>query len=375
MIIIPELRLGYQHIPKVATTSMFRWLYTLCQENCSLSEESKINPGNVRQFFIKKDSEVATLVDNTAENISQYEDFYRFAITRDPVKRFISMYSNRVVHHRELSSQAKCAERLEQSDLQFDPEINHLISNLDEYFNCAAIIKHHSVSLMNRLGPDLTVFSRIADISQIDDVLSEIGSFWQSNGLEISPQKVERLQTGGPKLALNALSNDSFERLLEYYAEDYENVPTVSIENIKEEYKKSCDSGESNPTIEFRNIEKSMISVIEDQTDLVDFFKIWPLNKVAITESPVTLIGIVLIGSSFKQENWELFWVEDGVEQKLKWKLPSPKIAEKFTSHPFAANARFKLDDVQLKPDVPVDIMLRNIDGEQHRVAQLQLRK
>ena len=91
MIIIPKLKLGYQNIPKVATTSLFSWLYHFHAN--SEAEEEK-----ARKYFLSGKNSIT--LKNTLEDIHEYKDYFKFAITRDPIKRFLSMYSNRVVYHR-----------------------------------------------------------------------------------------------------------------------------------------------------------------------------------------------------------------------------------------------------------------------------------
>ena len=110
MLIIEDLRLGYQHVPKVATTSMFHWMYRLIHDaHVATGAPSVVVK---RRFFTEGPS-----VQNAETAVAPYKDYFRFALTRDPIKRFLSMYSNRVVHHRELSARSRAAERLEQAAL------------------------------------------------------------------------------------------------------------------------------------------------------------------------------------------------------------------------------------------------------------------
>ena len=154
------------------------------------------------------------------------------------------MYRNRVVLRRELSASADCADALRAAGLQFDPEIDEMVSQLDEYLACSPIIFHHTRPMMDFVGPDLSVYMRIVDISEIDQIVAEIHAYWRDNKLqhrdEVEPTgRLGHFQTGGPIMGLSDLSPESFERLLNYYIRDYQNIPSVSAQNIQQEYAKT----------------------------------------------------------------------------------------------------------------------------------------
>jgi hypothetical protein len=241
MLMIPDLRVGYQNIPKVATTSLFGWLY----QAIALVKTGKppVHPFHRREFFSGGPGRppLAREVANTAGGVAPYRDFYCFAITRDPLRRFLSMYSNRVVFHRELAANRR-GNLLERAGLEPDPEINLLVDRFDAYCKVQGSVLHHASPMMGRLGPDLGVYRRIVDIAGVQQCIDEIAAHLAARGHADAVAKLPvlgRSQTGGPKLGLEVLNPFSFEKLLDYYREDYAQLPTVDLQATKEAWRKA----------------------------------------------------------------------------------------------------------------------------------------
>ena len=137
MILFPKLSIGYQDLPKVASTSLFNFFHI------SMYGSEYIATGNVHihGYFNKSLCPDVQVVSNHQKQHIPFRDFFRFTITRDPIKRFLSMYSNRVIYHRELSINSKLSQRLMNSGLSCDPQINELIDCWDAYLECANTIK------------------------------------------------------------------------------------------------------------------------------------------------------------------------------------------------------------------------------------------
>jgi|GEM_PF-923282 len=252
MIIIPDLKIGYQDVPKVASTSFFNWFYQcLYRREFDPYNQDAAQPIWIHMYFRMGRCPEALRVDNKKEQMRDFADCYRFTITRDPVKRFLSMYSNRVLHHRELAADSVVAGKLAEAGLAPDPDINTLVDNIEAYMNCQPSIHHHGRPMIDFLGPDLTVYERFFDISETHALIEEIKDHWVRNEIDAVHRvpKLSRDQTGGRKLGLSDLTPESFEKLLAYYSEDYERVPSVSLESIKEEYSRTLSGSISVPDL------------------------------------------------------------------------------------------------------------------------------
>jgi hypothetical protein len=388
MLVIPQLKLGYQDSPKIASTSLFDYLHmTLygCEYEGHLKNNKKVNA--IHGFFRYGLCVDVVQVENVMSSVQMYDSFYRFTITRDPVKRFISMYSNRVVHFRELSELSKPASRLIDCGLPFDPQINDLVDNLDAYMQCQQSIFHHARLQMDFLGPDLSVFNRIADITAVGEVVNEIRAFWVREGMveicERAPLEPGRKQTGGPKLGLNVLSPDSFERLIEYYRKDYENLPTVSLQAIKDEYIKARCIGEAEPVVfpslpkgnANKRVEKPSagqpVKVKKEECPLTELVRI-NLPEDMEAARPFLLKGVVVL-KGLSRDGWKLVADDGSGVREMEWGLPSPWLAERIHGNPDASMARFRLAGVKLNGDNPIQIWLESFDKQRQLLATISV--
>lgn len=131
----------------------------------------------------------------------ELKPFRRFALVRDPVARFLSGYSNRVLHYRELSIEAAGRDLLREG-LPPDPDIATFVENYIGYLSCSRPMARHFLKQQKFIGADAGYFERIFRLEQLDDLVTFVNS---ECGREA---KMPRLQTGGPKLDFFALPED-----------------------------------------------------------------------------------------------------------------------------------------------------------------------
>lgn len=193
--------IGYVAIPKVACTSMKQALFKL---GTGMEFHSSDVGTHVHKYFKQHDGDI-TLAD------------FKFLIVRDPVKRFLSAYSNRVVHHRELSRKFITARaqqlRLDLDDFVFDPDLDTFLERLAVYCKVHPIL-HHTRPVAHFL-PSLSVFDKVYPIESMQELQADIS---RRIGQDFT---VGRSQTGGPKIGIDTLSLPQLERLFELYREDY----------------------------------------------------------------------------------------------------------------------------------------------------------
>ena len=204
-----------------------------------------------RKYFTHsplESTEVVSHVVNIHSHLTDYSDYFRFAVTRDPVKRFLSLYAGRVVRQRDLSNNYEVKSAIAILELHPEPSLNEFVGNFEKYCKASRSIHHHSRPQIQSLGPDITVFTRLVDINMSNEIVSDIFKYWEKLGrndlLAQAPSNlINTNSTSEIKLPLNALTQDSFEQLLDYYSEDYINIPTISLASIKDEYHKASKEG------------------------------------------------------------------------------------------------------------------------------------
>lgn len=240
MLVFDNLKLAFQDSPKVASTTIKSWLYA-CVYGDLYPPVTGTMP-NVHNFFNARNTDQHRIVDISQFRPEAHPGYFVFAVTRDPVRRFISAYSNRVVFHRELGERAKPEFHPSLVGLPATPTINVMIDNLDAYRRLQHSIRLHTQLQVEFLGRNLGIYSRIVDIRDVDSLRQDILGHFARLGLDkaiAAPFPAERLQAGGPKLGLEVLNPYSFERLVDFYREDYDLLPTVNLQATRDAWMKA----------------------------------------------------------------------------------------------------------------------------------------
>lgn len=197
-------RVGYCFFPKVACTTIKRALYEL-ENGVKFSRE--LVGCHVHKYTSKRKVAI----------IDQCER--RFVVIRDPIKRFLSAYSNRVTFHNELSENAlrKFLENNKNIKIPFyNPTLDQFIEHFDVYYKVETIF-HHARPMVEFLdGENLSFFS---DVYKMEDLHAFEVELCNVFGKSVS---FDRTQTGGVKFTLKELSEVQVQRLLSFYQRDYE---------------------------------------------------------------------------------------------------------------------------------------------------------
>ncbi|MFT5451882.1 MAG: hypothetical protein ACI9N9_001368 [Enterobacterales bacterium] len=189
-------------LPKCGSTSVLRMLYEL-ENGVPFDREFD---GRIHRWA--KTKKLAPM-----SNVKR-----RIIIIRDPVKRFLSAYSNRVIDKKQLSKMYV----EEKAPLVF-PEIRHfnptITQFIDEFevYNKVSIIRHHTAPICDFIKPwSLDYFTDVIPmerISMIEDVMSDIFNCKAVLG---------RAHVSEKKIRLSDLSEQCLNKILDFYSEDYE---------------------------------------------------------------------------------------------------------------------------------------------------------
>lgn len=227
-IYLPEQGLIYIPIPKNACTSIKHALHEI--------EFGTRFDANLPEFYdyrehhdyYKKRPDAFTSISALREQTN----VTRFALVRDPVKRLLSCYRNRVVDLGDLRSSRKI---LEQLKLPAEPDINTFIMHIEEYRRVNKSIEHHSRLQREFLGGTIDYLDRVFTLKDIPDLVEMLRKY--KSGLEL-----RRRKTGGTKITLTDLSEKALLHAIGFYSKDYELLKSyVSPERIIKEYRKLKD--------------------------------------------------------------------------------------------------------------------------------------
>ncbi|MEZ5686590.1 MAG: sulfotransferase family 2 domain-containing protein [Paracoccaceae bacterium] len=206
-VFVYDRKLSYYPVPKIACTSLKKVFFYI---------QNDVNPNdlitNGKKLNIHR---VYTSVAFAQSAPQDREDHFRVTVVRDPVARLLSCYSNRVVHHQELSAPRFKKAALHEG-LRPDPTLSEFVDNLEGYRKHFGTITHHSDPMTAYLGEDPAWFSRIFGIHQMEDLRQTLE---ERTGKSLV---IGRDQTGGPKFSRDDLTPRQIARIEEFYARDYE---------------------------------------------------------------------------------------------------------------------------------------------------------
>ncbi|MBF9048124.1 sulfotransferase family 2 domain-containing protein [Rhodobacterales bacterium LSUCC0031] len=191
--ILPSQRMAFFFSPKSGGTSLRAFLFHV---------ENGIA---FRPFLVQgKPMDANALVANYRFNrtdhagLSQYR---RFALLRDPVKRFLSGYANRVLHYRELSIEA-AGQALLQEGLPPDPDLATFVENYVAYLRCSQPMARHFLKQQKFIGTDPGYFEHIFKLEELEILTSFVNTTCGTKA------QMPWLQKGTPKFDFFALEED-----------------------------------------------------------------------------------------------------------------------------------------------------------------------
>lgn len=88
---------------------------------------------------------------------ARYADYWRFCVVRDPFKRLMSVYTNRVLQFGDLKNSVKIRDGRDWlPDLPVEPDPDFFFQHLEVYKQASSSIKHHALDAWLFLGRDLS---------------------------------------------------------------------------------------------------------------------------------------------------------------------------------------------------------------------------
>ncbi|WP_101068164.1 sulfotransferase family 2 domain-containing protein [Roseovarius salinarum] len=205
--ILAKHGLAYISVPKVACTSIKRFFFEI--ENGRPFQGFRANGKNynIHKLYPGKSFD--------ALPARQLAPLQRFTVVRDPIARFLSCYGNRVGFHRELNKKW-LGEKGRDLGLKPNPDVHTFIERLEDYLSVSRPVWWHCRPMVDILGTDPEYYTKIFDISEIEDFRSTVCSMTGGNA------QIGRHQTGGEKIPRDELTGDEISFLTDYYSRDYE---------------------------------------------------------------------------------------------------------------------------------------------------------
>lgn len=194
--------IGYQPIPKAACTSIKELLFRAVA-GAAFSPELAEGANHVHRYFDLRTRDVSAAG-------------FRFVVVRDPIKRFLSAFGNRVLHHKELSRAYVEGLGITPLDLEgfvFDPDLAGFVERFASYRRIPTI-DHHFRPISEFSAP-LAAFDKVYPFEALGELVADLQ---KRTGV---PMALPHSQRGGPKLQPQDLPPRVFDKLAELFAADY----------------------------------------------------------------------------------------------------------------------------------------------------------
>lgn len=147
----------------------------------------------------------------------RYADYWRFCVVRDPAKRLMSCYTNRVLQFEDLKNSIKLRDGRDWlPDLPRDPDPDTFFQNLDSYKLAASSIKHHAMPAWLFLGSKLEGYNRIYKTEELAALQWDLGLLTRQEVV------LPRRNTSEAVLRIADLKGETIDALRPFLDEEYE---------------------------------------------------------------------------------------------------------------------------------------------------------
>lgn len=186
-------KIAFFSTPKAGSTSMKMVLYRL-----KTGEDWTGDPDRVHPQFPTHPIKPG--------DFDGLDDYWKFAIIRDPISRYLSSFYNRVHTHRDIAREngktlkARAKFYLRNPGLRLYPGVENYFRNITRYQKVCYSVWHHTTSVKNFVGDDL---NRLDAVFRVEDIPALEAELTQRTGTPIS---LPREQTSDVKLRLTDLS-------------------------------------------------------------------------------------------------------------------------------------------------------------------------
>lgn len=144
-----------------------------------------------------------------------YDAYDTIAIVRDPIKRFLSAYGNRVVATKALETVGHSKAKIDRSVYSLQPSLDEFVQNLEFYCEVSPYIERHIASQSSKIGKFFSKIKLTYDTSQIPEFEEYLSKKYRRK------VKLPHKQTAGPKYKISDLKKESLEKLQKFYEKDY----------------------------------------------------------------------------------------------------------------------------------------------------------
>ena len=129
-----------------------------------------------------------------ATNLSDYGSFERIAVVRNPVERALSAYRDKA--RRVVLSGTVSETKLKSAGLPLEPNPELFFSEIEQYFECAPVIREHMRPFSYYLGENIGEINRVFRLEELDKLAEFVG--------QCLGKPIEMISSNSSKNSVNA---------------------------------------------------------------------------------------------------------------------------------------------------------------------------
>jgi hypothetical protein len=161
--------------------------------------------------------------------------YWRFCVVRDPVKRLLSVYTNRVREFGDLRNSIKLRTgRHGFGHLSREPDPDFFFQNLDAYRHASSSVKHHAMAAWLFLGPDLTRYDAIYRTEDMQGLAKDLSV---RTG---RPVTLRRRNRSAVRLRLDDLQDQTIDAIRPFLDREYAYFGPLFRNPLGPRFQKAC---------------------------------------------------------------------------------------------------------------------------------------
>jgi hypothetical protein len=145
-----------------------------------------------------------------------YADYWRFCVVRDPLRRLLSVYTNRVLQFGDLRKSTKLRAGPDWlTGIARDPSPDEFFQNLDVYKKASSSVKHHSIDAWLFVGRDLSVYNKVYKTEDLGQLAYDLSLLTRQT------VAMPRRNTSEVKLGLEDLQDKTIDAVRPFLDSEY----------------------------------------------------------------------------------------------------------------------------------------------------------
>ena len=205
-------------VPKCMSTSVLRSFYKL--EHGAAFDRAAFG-GNIHRFYRQRVADRLRAIE--PPDLAALKGLWLFTIIRDPIRRLLSVYTNRVLAHRDVE---KALAKAPDATLAPMPDADTFFCDLPRYRAAVPSIRHHTDPFSQFLGPDLSAYDAVFQVEQVTEMQTTLSERLGQ------PFVLENEQRSSARVQFDDLSDAAQAQILTHTQPDFALLaPFYSVES------------------------------------------------------------------------------------------------------------------------------------------------